>query len=208
MPGAPNKPPESAAAPPPPAPAGAAPLLRRLVPSRIALRLDSWRKPLSAELLTPYLNAEAALARGEAEIASSYLDQLAIRFAEPRWPSLPAGLRSLAVQVVRPQPPHWDPDSKLTPEEKEAKRQQRALSTHLELLTTAVDLETRKGTPTADLASDLQAAGTASSAGDAPAFWAAADRIWAALRERVPVPTPAAPAPPARAVPDAGDAPA
>jgi hypothetical protein len=208
MPGAPNKPPESASAPPAPVPAGAAPVLRRLVPSRIALRLDSWRKPLSAELLDPYLSAEAALGRGEAELASSYLDQLAIRFAEPRWPTLPAGFRSLAVKVIRPQPPHWDPEHKLSPEEKESKRKQRELSTHLELLTTAIDVETSKGTPTADLAPDREAAGAASSAGDAPGFWAAADRIWAALRERVPVPSAAPKAPAARAEPDAGDAPA
>jgi hypothetical protein len=212
MPGAPNKPPDSAAVPPPPVPAGAAPVLRRLVPSRIALRLDTWRKPLSTELLTPYLSAEAALGRGEPELASGYLDQLAIRFAEPRWPTMPAGLRSLAVQVIRPQPPNWDPDSKLTPEEREAKRKRSALATHLELLTTAIDLETRKGTPTADLASDLEGARSGSTAGDAAAFWAAADRIWAALHERVPTPipaspaTPAATAAPARAEPDAGDA--
>lgn len=208
MPGAPNKPPDSASAPASPVPAGAGPLLRRLVPSRIALRLDSWRQPLSPELVDPYLAAEAALARGEVEIASSYLDQLAIRFAEPRWPSLPAGFRSLAVKVIRPQPPHWDPEHKLTPEEKEVRRKQRELATHHELLGAALELETRKGTATADLAPELEAARAASGSADAVAFWLAADRIWGTLRERVPLPAATTKAPPARTEPDAGDAPA
>lgn len=208
MPGAPNKPPESASAPPSPVPAGAGPLLRRLVPSRIALRLDTWRRPMSPEIVEPYLAAEAALARGEVEIAASYLDQLAIRFAEPRWPSLPAGFRSLAVKVIRPQPPHWDPEHKLTPEEKELRRRQRELETHLELLGAALDVETGKGTPTADLTPELEAARAASGAADAAAFWPPADRIWQALRERVPLPVASPKAAPARAEADAGDAPA
>ncbi|MCI4334164.1 MAG: hypothetical protein L3K04_00790 [Thermoplasmata archaeon] len=208
MPGAPNKPPDSAAAVPAPPTDSTAKLLRRLVPSRIALRLDSWRQPLSPELLGPYLEAEACLGRGDIELASGCLDQLAIRFAEPRWPTLPAPFQVLQVQVVRPQPPHWDPDHGVTPEEKATRKARRALEGHAGLVKAALELETRKGTPTADLAELAAAVEAALAAGETEAFWSAADRIWAALRDRVPVPAAPARAASAPREPEAGDAPA
>jgi hypothetical protein len=208
MPGAPNKPPDTAAAAPPVVADSTAVLVRRLVPSRIALRLDSWRRPLSAELLTPYNNAEAALARGELEIASGYLDQLAIRFAEPRWPTLPEAFQVLRVKVIRPQPPHWDPDHAASPEEKEARRLRREGEAQLKLARAALEAESRKGTTVADLAPEIAAAEAALAATGGTSYWPPLDRLWAALRERVPVPAAdgsrAAPSP----ATEAGDAPA
>ncbi|MCI4362847.1 MAG: hypothetical protein L3K13_00865 [Thermoplasmata archaeon] len=208
MPGAPNKPPDTAAAPVPVAADSTTVLLRRLVPSRIALRLDGWRRPLSAELLTPYANAEAALARGELEIASGYVDQLAIRFAEPRWPTLPEPFQVLRVKVIRPQPPHWDPDHGVTPEEKEARRIRREGEAQVKLARAALEAETRKGTKTDDLAPELAAAEAALAGGAAGTLWPPLDRLWAALRERVPLPTAEARAAPPSPVTEAGDAPA
>ncbi|MCI4346247.1 MAG: hypothetical protein L3K07_05790 [Thermoplasmata archaeon] len=208
MPGAPNKPPETAAAAAPVVADSTAVLVRRLVPSRIALRLDTWRRPLSAELLTPYANAEAALARGELEIASGYLDQLAIRFAEPRWPTLPEPFLVLRVKVIRPQPPHWDPDHALSPEEKESRKVRREGEAQLKLARGALEAEGRKGTKIDDLAADLAAAEAALAAGPAGAFWSPLDRLWATLRERVPIPNAGARTAAPNPATEAGDAPA
>ncbi|MGA8536079.1 MAG: hypothetical protein WB789_01645, partial [Thermoplasmata archaeon] len=84
--------------------------LRRLAPSRVALRLDQWKGAPSPDLLTPFEKAEAAYTAGDYTAALQALDQLSIRFAEPRWPTLPEPFRRLRVPIPAPMPPHWDPE--------------------------------------------------------------------------------------------------
>ncbi|MCL5983285.1 MAG: hypothetical protein M1606_01300, partial [Candidatus Thermoplasmatota archaeon] len=103
MPGAPNRPPEMAApSPPPTVDAPERRVLRRLAPSRIALSLDVWRGAPSRELTEPLEKAEAAYGAREWREAESQLDRLAIRFHEPRWPTLPPPFRELRVPIPPP----------------------------------------------------------------------------------------------------------
>ena len=197
MPGAPNRPPETAA--PAPAPAPVDPALRavrRLVPSRIALPLDLWKGAPSSELLDPLEKAERLLAAGDAAGALGALDQLSIRFHEPRWPSLPKPFRDLRVAIPFPQPPQWDPENALPPAEKEARRQRRDAELQGDLVEASVAFAQRRGIAVDDLTAGVAAAKTAlASPGVPPEFWTAVDAIWAALRERVPAPRAAARAP-------------
>jgi hypothetical protein len=188
MPGGPNKPPD--VAPPPAPPVTETPeqrALRRLAPSRVALRLPLWRGAPSSELVDPYLDAEARFGRGDLAGADGALDRLSIRFAEPRWPSLPAPFKELRVPIPNPQPPHWDPDHGLPAAEKEARRMQRYAATQLALARASVEEEAARGTAVDDLRPLVEAAAL-EAPGAGPAFWKGIDQVWSALRERVPVP--------------------
>src|SRR5579859_2543952 len=127
MPGAPNRPPEIDKPPAaePPKDEVARRLLRRLGPMRVALQLDLWKGAPSPELVAPLEHAESNFASGDLVTASGHLDQLAVRFAEPRWPTLPAPFRGLRVHIPAPQPPQWDPEHALPATEKEGRRLQR-----------------------------------------------------------------------------------
>ncbi|MGI0053755.1 MAG: hypothetical protein ACREC5_04940 [Thermoplasmata archaeon] len=211
MPGAPNKPPESA---PPPAPSVTKErpeehALRRLAPSRVALRLPGWRGAPSPDLTGPLLEAEGLFAAGDFAGADGALDRLSVRFAEPRWVSLPEPFRALRVSIPAPQPPQWDPEHALAPEEKEARQFDRYADRQLELAAASLDFESGLKTPVDDLRPLLESARAARLAGDTGApFWQPIDRIWQAVRERVPLPAgrAAAPVPPAPPAPTAGAA--
>ncbi len=136
MPGAPNRPPE-AAAPPPPPPAAEPPdvkVMRRLVPSHVALLLETWKGGVPPEVAGPFEKAEAAYRAGDYATATSALDQLSIRFAEPRWPSLPEPFQRLRVPIPAPIPPHWDPDHGLPAAEKEERQARRRAEAQLALV--------------------------------------------------------------------------
>jgi hypothetical protein len=190
MPGAPNRPPENAPPPPPPAvdPPGRL-VLRRLGPSRIALLLDSWKGAPSPELVGPFDRAEAAYSAGDHAGATSALDQLSVRFAEPRWPTLPDPFRALRVAIPAPMPPHWDPDHALPPPERDAKRARRTADDQLALAGASVAWLAAHALESADLAPRLEEARTLlGTEGAGPAFYERIDAIWEAVRARAPVP--------------------
>jgi hypothetical protein len=194
MPGAPNKPPESAPAPPPPPTATETPkqkVLRRLVPSRIALTLPIWKGAPSTDLLDPLVEAEKLYTSGDLGGAESALDRLAIRFHEPRWPSLPEPFRSLRVSIPFPQPPQWDPDHGATPAEKEGRRMKKYSESQLALAKGCLALVAAKDpNSVGELTSVLGRAERAFAAGDlGPLFWEPIDEIWLGLKDLVPVPT-------------------
>ncbi len=203
MPGAPNRPPEVAAPPAPPPPeAPEARLLRRFVPSQVALLQESWKGGPPAEVLGPFEKAAAALRSSDFSTATTALDQLSIRFAEPRWPSLAEPFRRLRVPIPAPTPPHWDPDHGLSPEEKDGRRARRTAEDQLALAEASVAWATSHGVPSPDLPGALAAARAAlSSPGVAPGFYEAIDRIWRELRGKLPAPRRAG-APVAAAVAD------
>jgi hypothetical protein len=163
--------------------------LRRLVPTRVALLLDTWKGPLSPDLSGPYAKAETAFAQGDYSTALSALDLLSVRFAEPRWPTLPEPFRLLRVTIPAPVPPHWDPDHKLSPPEKDAKKARKTAQEQLELARGSVAWASVHGVPTADLAPKLEAAAEhlTSPSGLAP-FYGEIDTIWNGLRGRLPLP--------------------
>jgi hypothetical protein len=201
MPGAPNRPPEAANAPAPPSsdPAERR-VLRRLAPSRVALSLDQWKGAPNAELLAPLEGAEAAYSAGDWREAESRLDALAIRFAEPRWPTLPEPFRRLRVSIPAPQPPQWDPEFSLSPEEKEARRAARGLETQLALAQASVEWAAKKGIDVAELSVALARATEKHGASAPPTdVYVDLDAVWEGLRSRVPLPKgPAGRAPPPR----------
>src|SRR5690242_20638449 len=128
MPGAPNRPPEvTGPAPPPPVDDPGTRVLRRLAPCRVALRLDVWRNAPSPELLKPFSAAESAYASGDLPGAENALDQLAVRFADPRWPTMPEPFRRLRVAIPAPQPPAWDPEFTLAADEKDRRKAHRGV---------------------------------------------------------------------------------
>jgi hypothetical protein len=202
MPGAPNRPPEPAAVPvPPPAPDPPdVRLLRRLVPSHVALLLESWKGGPPPEVLGPFERAEAAFGSADFAGAGTALDQLSIRFAEPRWPTLVEPFRRLRVPTPAPTPPHWDPDHGVPAAEKEARRARRTAEEQLELAAASVAWASAHGLPTADLAGLLASARSAlAEPGVPPGFYRAVDPLWRELRTRLPRPQrggkPAAPPP-------------
>jgi hypothetical protein len=204
MPGAPNRPPETAAAPP--APVIVDPrrkVLRRLAPSRVALTLDMWKGAPSAELLEPLVQAEAEYVAGEWPSAEKSLDRLSVRFAEPRWPTMPVPFRDLRVAIPAPMPPHWDPDHAVEPGEKERRRLRRLADQQIALAKASVALLAKRGVAVDDLTERVVAADIGlPTAGADEAFWSHVDAIWEAVRERTPMPTrpgakPPSPAPPA-----------
>ncbi|MGB7123762.1 MAG: hypothetical protein WBE40_02775, partial [Thermoplasmata archaeon] len=192
MPGAPNRPPETAPAPPPPAPATDPPdrkVLRRLAPARIALLLDQWKGAPSAELTTPFEKAESAYAAADYPNALSALDLLSVRFAEPRWTTLPEPFRSLRVAIPAPMPPHWDPDHALPAADKDAKRARKFADEQLALAAASVAWAGTHGVEVADLAPRVEEARTIlSTEGAGAGFYERIDAVWEAIRARAPLP--------------------
>ena len=206
MPGAPNKPPEIDA------PAPVAPLvgdkmqhaLRRLAPARMALRLPIWRGAPNADLVRPLERVAVTLAAGEFPDAEKALDQFSVRLAEPRWPTIPEPWIRLRVAIPPPQPPHWDPDFKLLPQDRDAKRNREWAETQLLLAKGTVELAPTLAVDLTDVhncATEAQA--IFDREGASSAFWAPLDRLWSAVASRVPLPSPAVarPAPPAKLPP-------
>jgi hypothetical protein len=210
MPGAPNRPPEATPEAPAPVAVPETPqqkALRRLAPSRIALLLDLWKGAPSPELMGPFEKAEHAYAAGEFGAAATSLDLLSIRFAEPRWPSLPEPFRRLRVPIPAPMPPHWDPDHQLAAPQKEAKRAHRAAEDQLALAQGSVAWSKQHALPTDGLDARIEEARTIlATEGASPAFYERIDAVWTTIRERAPLPraSTARPAPPPTAEP--GDA--
>lgn len=192
MPGAPNRPPETAAAPPAPPVVVDPPerrVLRRLVPSHVALLLDSWKGPLGPELTGPFEKAEGAFSQGDFAGATSALDLLSIRFAEPRWPSLPEPFRKLRVPIPAPMPPSWDPEHALPAPEREGRKARRAAEEQLELVAGALGWASAHSIDAAELAGLLaEARATLGPDGVPEGFYAKIDAIWAGLRPRLPRP--------------------
>jgi hypothetical protein len=192
MPGPPNRPPPKEPEAPSVIPVPETPqekALRRLVPTRVALLLDIWKGPLSSELTGPYTKAETAFAQGDYSTTLSALDLLSVRFAEPRWPTLPEPFRLLRVPIPAPVPPHWDPDHKLSTPEKDAKKARKTAEDQLELARGCVRWASAHGVPANDLAPKLETAAghLANPAGLAP-FYGEIDAIWNGLRGRLPLP--------------------
>jgi len=169
-------------------------VLRRLVPTRVTLLLDTWKGAPSPDLTGPYLKAEAAFAEGDFSGALSSLDQLSVRFAEPRWPILPEPFRLLRVHIRAPVPPHWDPDNAMAAPEKEAKKARQTAEEQLLLARGCIDWSAAHGIATTDLAPRLEvaAARLAEPAGLAP-FYEQIDTLWTDLLGRLPVPKGGAP---------------
>jgi len=208
MPGAPNRPPEKTEAAPPPSTIPEPPekkVLRRLVPTRVALLLDTWKGAPSPELLGPFHKAEEAFAHSDYATAVTSLDLLSVRFAEPRWATLPEPFRLLRVPIPAPVPPHWDPDHTLSASEKDAKKTRRAADQQLALANGCLAWATGHGVATADLAPRLETAATrlADPAGLGP-FYEQLDAFWTGLYSRLPAPKsgPSAPAPAPAAEPE------
>ncbi|HZY91171.1 MAG TPA: hypothetical protein VFG07_00135 [Thermoplasmata archaeon] len=199
MPGAPNRPPATAppeAAAPPGEAAGRA-VLRRLAPSRVALNLDLWKGAPSGDLLVPFERAETAFQAGDWNGAQSALDQLAVRFAEPRWPTLPLPFRELRVSIPAPQPPQWDPEHALPAADKETRRLRREAEKQLALAKGSLAWMTAHGASAEDLAEPLAAAeGAYAAEGPSAVVWETLDRLWVQVRARVPAPRAAGSRPP------------
>lgn len=190
MPGAPNRMPPPEAAPAPPAEEAARRALRRLAPDRVALKLETWKGAPPADIVTPLTRAEAAFAAGDFTAAANALDQVSVRFAEPRWPTMPMPFRDLRVAIPAPVPPQWHPDHALEPAARQDKQQRRDAELQFALATAVVDWMRAHEVAADDLAALLGEAKAALDAGGAPPqFWEPVDRIWGAVRARVPMPT-------------------
>jgi len=203
MPGAPNRPPEkepeAPAAPPlPVSPAQQA--LRRLAPSRVALLLDLWKGAPNPELLAPFEKAETAYAAGDFAGTTTALEHLSVRFAEPRWPTLPEPFRQLRVPIPAPMPPHWNPEHALSPPEREAARARRTADEQLALAAGTVAWATAHHVDTGDLAREVEEArAILGREGLVPGFYERIDAVWNAVLARFPRPKSSASA--ARAAP-------
>lgn len=200
MPGAPNRPPDTSPAPAPVAPTPEPPerkVLRRLVPSHVALLLETWKGPVPPDVLGPFEKAEAAFAAADYSGATNALDQLSIRFAEPRWPTLPEAFRKLRVAIPAPMPPSWDPDHSLPPAERDARRARRIAEDQVALADGCVAWAVAHGVESADLALRLAAAKSALAAEGVPSgFYPEIDALWETLRSRLPRPRSGSRAPP------------
>ena len=207
MPGAPNKPPEIEAPPAPTVPPAGNKLqhaLRRLAPDRLVLRLAIWRGAPNVDLVKPLERAATMLAAGEFPDAEKALDQFSVRLAEPRWPTIPEPWVRIRVPIPAPQPPHWDPDFKLAPADREAKRNREWAQTQLLLAKGALDLAPSLPLDLTDVHSCVaEAQAIFDREGATAEFWAPLDRLWDAVQSRVPLPTPAVvrTAPPAKLPP-------
>ncbi|MHB1932627.1 MAG: hypothetical protein ACYCPV_06560 [Thermoplasmata archaeon] len=200
MPGAPNKPPAPAEVPVLPT-ARSDPverkLVRRLAPFRVALRLDLWKGSPHPDLTTPLLKAEAAFAQGDYPTTQTHLDQLAVRFHEPRWPTIPEPFRSLRVEIPAPQPPAWDPDAAATPEERGRRKDRREAEFQLALAEGTVQWAAGHGVDLGAAAGPIGPARVELQAhGATDAFYAPIDALWAAVRTQVPLPSAPATKPP------------
>jgi hypothetical protein len=192
MPGPPNRPPEKAPevpAPPVVPESAQQHALRRLAPSRVALRLDVWKGSPSPELTGPFEKAELAYTSGDYAASSTALDLLSVRLTEPRWPTLPEPFRRLRVPIPAPMPPHWDPEHALSPPEREARRARRGADDQLALASGSLSWAAAHGVATEDLAPKLEEAKTLLEIeGVSAAFYERIDAIWSALHDRVPPP--------------------
>lgn len=205
-PGAPNRPPELEEGPAPSTVVASGPresALRRLAPSRIALLLDLWKGSPPPDLIVPFERAETAFASGNFDASLSALDVLSVRFAEPRWPTLPDPFRRLRVPIPAPMPPSWDPEHELAPEEREARRARRVADDQVALAEASVAWAGAHGVDVADLTSSLEEARRSlTETGLSATFYERIDGIWSAVRERAPAPKGAAIGrPPAPAAP-------
>ncbi|MFZ3355324.1 MAG: hypothetical protein WA549_01040 [Thermoplasmata archaeon] len=206
MPGAPNRPPDPTPESPPKVAAADTPqqkALRRIAPARVALLLDLWKGSPPFDIVVPFEKAEAAYVAGDFPGALNALDQLAIRFAEPRWPTMPMPFRELRVTIPAPMPPQWDPEFSLSPEERESRRRRRFADTQLALAEGVIAWAQAKGI---DLGESVQqvaiAKETLAATGADEAFFAHLDAVWTLVRDRVPAPKAAPPrAPAARPAP-------
>jgi hypothetical protein len=192
MPGAPNRPPEKAPEAPTAPPFRETPdqkALRRLVPTHVALLLDTWKGAPSLELTGPFHKAAAAFAQGDFAAALTSLDLLSVRFAEPRWTTLPEPFRLLRVRIIAPVPPHWDPDHKLSAAEKDSKKARTTAEEQLALARGSLAWAAAHGVETADLAPRLEAAAARlSDPADLAPYYAEIDAIWKGLHGRLPAP--------------------
>jgi hypothetical protein len=192
VPGAPNSPPKPTPEAPSSAPVPEPPekkVLRRLVPSRVTLLLDLWKGAPSPDLTGPYEKAEATFAAGDFAGALSALDQLSVRFAEPRWPILPEPFRSLRVYIFAPMPPHWNPDHALPPPEKDAKQARKTADEQLALARGSIAWAAAHGIDTTDLAPKVEAAAARLAEPDnLTGFYAEIDPVWTGLHGRLPAP--------------------
>jgi hypothetical protein len=207
MPGAPNRPPDTTPAAPLIPPVAEPPekrVLRRLAPSRVALLWEGWKGAPSPELVTPFTKAEAAFAAGDYPAAVTALDLLSVRFAEPRWPSLPEPFKRLRVPIPAPMPPHWNPDNALAPADRAAKQARDIAQEQLVLADGCLTWLGGHGTETSDLRPTLEEARAIfPTEGASAGFYERIDAIWTAIRERAPLPkSPAARAPPAAVAAD------
>ena len=210
MPGPPNRPPEKSPPPPSLAPIPETPekkALRRLVPTRVALLLDTWKGGPSPELTGPFAKAEAAFASGDFAAATASLDLLSVRFAEPRWTTLPEPFRLLRVPISAPVPPHWDPDHALPAAEKDAKKARKSAEEQLALAKGCLAWASAHGVTATDLAPRVEAA-TARLADpkDLAPFYEEIDAFWSGLHGRLPAPKMGAAAPAPAAAPDPEEA--
>ena len=206
MPGAPNKPPDVDAPPPTPTLGGdkVQIALRRLAPGRIVLKLPIWRGAPNVDLVKPLERAATTLAAGEFPDTEKALDQFAVRLAEPRWPTIPEPWNRMRVSIPAPQPPHWDPDAKLLPADREAKKARHWAETQLLLAKAAVELAPSLSIDLTDMqASVVEAQTIFDREGASAGFWTPLDRLWETVRDRVPLPAPGAArtAPPAKLPP-------
>jgi hypothetical protein len=192
MPGAPNRPPENVPETPPPVSLPESPqqkALRRLGPSRVALLLDPWKGAPNPDLTVPFEKAETAYQSGDYGGAVSALELLSVRFAEPRWPTLPEPFRLLRVPIPAPMPPHWNPEHALAPAEKETRRARRVADEQLSLAIACVAWSAAHGVATEDLARSVEEAkALLANEGVSAGFYERIDAVWNAVRERVPMP--------------------
>jgi len=212
MPGAPNRPPEKEPEAPVASPLPATPAqqaLRRLAPSRVALLLDTWKGAPSADLMGPFDKADRAYAAGDFATASTALDLLSVRLAEPRWPTIPEPFRSLRVPIPAPMPPHWNPEHAMSPAEKEAARARRVADEQLALAAAVAAWGSAHGVDSADLTRQVdEARAILASEGLHSGFYERIDTVWQAVLARYPRPKVPAPAtrPPAAAAPEGEEA--
>ncbi len=203
MPGAPNKPPAIDAPPAPEVPLAGDKrqhALRRLAPARLVLRLPIWRGAPHSDLVKPLERVAATLAAGEFPDAEKALDQFSVRLAEPRWPTIPEPWVRLRVPIPAPQPPHWDPDFKLAPSDRETKKNREWARTQLLLAKGALELAPSLHVDLTDVQSTVaEAQAVFDRDGPRAEFWTPIDRLWEAVESRVALPAPAA----ARATPPA-----
>lgn len=205
MPGAPNRPPETTPEPPVTPPVSVPPqnkALRRLAPARVALLLDPWKGAPNADLMGPFDKAEGAFEAGDFPNALSALDLLSVRFAEPRWPTLPEPFGFLRVPIPAPMPPAWNPDNALPPAERELRRARRQADEQLALAAGSVAWAQSHQIEATDLQRLVEAARTVlGSDGLTPVFYERIDSVWEGIRARVPRPTSSRTRPPV-ATPD------